>query len=127
MLFRSGGDISALGVLFNTDIFPDRSALRSETWILGGGPSMQDPDDIVLDTRVLPDRERLMRTTARPRAFVVTRWPQGIPVYDAAIPAVSALRESTPRWLALAGNYLGRIGASALFDVSFEAAQRLTA
>ncbi len=35
VLFPRDSGVSALGVLFNADIFPNRSTLRSETWISG--------------------------------------------------------------------------------------------
>lgn len=123
VLFPRGAGIDSLGVLFNSDIFPDRSALRSETWILGGASDADD--DTLVSTRVLPDRHRLTGQSDQPVARYVTRWAQGIPVYDNAVLDAGALLPTLPPWLALAGNYLGRIGASSLFDVSAEAAERL--
>ncbi|TAK18771.1 MAG: FAD-dependent oxidoreductase [Acidobacteria bacterium] len=127
VLFPRGAGINALGVLFNDDIFPGRSSMRSETWILGASPAANDSDEAILASCVLPDRERLMGSAARPVACHVTRWPQGIPVYDDAVLAAGALVGSVPAWLGVAGNYLGRIGAAALIEVSEEAATRVLA
>ena len=123
VLFPRGCGIDALGVLFNSEIFDGRSELRSETWILGGTSALND--EAIVETRVLADRRRLTGHTARPVAAYVTRWAQGIPVYDNAVLEAGALMSTLPPWLGLAGNYLGRIGASALFDVAAEAAERL--
>ncbi len=38
ILFPRGGGIRALGVLFNTHIFPQREGQYSESWIYGGAP-----------------------------------------------------------------------------------------
>jgi oxygen-dependent protoporphyrinogen oxidase len=127
VLFPRGAGINALGVLFNDDIFPGRSAMRSETWILGATPAANGSDESILASCVLPDRQRLMGATARPIAFYVTRWAQGIPVYDEAVLAAGALMKTLPPWLGLAGNYLGRIGAASLIEVSEEAAVRVLA
>lgn len=127
VLFPRNIGISALGVLFNDDIFPGRSTLRSETWIFGATPAAPGSDESILTSCVLPDRQQLMATTARPVAAYVTRWAQGIPVYDEAVPAAGELMKTLPPWLGLAGNYLGRIGAASLIEVSEEAVERVLA
>lgn len=127
VLFPRGAGINALGVLFNDDIFPGRSTMRSETWILGATPAAGGGDESILTSCVLPDRQRLMAATARPIASYVTRWAQGIPVYDDAVLAAGELMRTLPPWLGLAGNYLGRIGVASLIEVSEEAATRVLA
>ena len=125
VLFPRGAGVDALGVLFNSDIFPGRSALRSETWILAGAGRQHETDEAILADHVLPDRQLLSGRTDRPVAAYVTRWAQAIPIYDDAVLAAGALVGTLPPWLSVAGNYLGRIGASSLFDVAAEAADRL--
>jgi hypothetical protein len=48
-------------------------------------------------------------------------------VYDQAIIDVTASLTGLPSWIALAGNYLGRIGVTALLDQAAHAAARLEA
>ena len=58
ILFPRGGDIRALGVLFNTNIFPDRGGQYSESWIYGGAA---DRDVVHLsedDLGAVMDRDR---------------------------------------------------------------------
>ena len=127
VLFPRDAGMVALGVLFNTDIFPARSALRSETWILPGTPVASGTDADVIAHCVQPDRQRLLGQTEPPVAFYVTRWAQAIPVYNEAVLALGPEMPALPPWIALAGNYLGRIGAASLIDVSEEAAVRVLA
>ena len=123
VLFPRQSGVRALGVLFNADIFDHRSALRSETWFYGDLKTSALPTDIDLATVIAADRERLTR---RPRdmpiAMQITRHSNALPVYDAAILAVKDASVELPPWIALAGNYLGRLGVSALLDVAHDAA-----
>ena len=127
VLFPRGAGINALGVLFNSDIFSGRSAVRSETWILGATPAADGSDESILSSYVLPDRRRLMGSASRPIASYVTRWAEGVPVYDEAVLEAGSLMTTLPPWLCLAGNYLGRIGAASLIEVSDEASARVLA
>lgn len=127
ILFPSGTGINALGVLHNADIFPGRSDFRSETWIVGDrDQELTGWDDDRLVQMLATDRRRLTGRDTTPLSLHITRWPAAIPVYDAAIRRVgSALGESLPPWLALAGNYLGRIGVAALLEQGAAAAARV--
>lgn len=115
----------ALGVLVNTDIFPNRSRdYVAETWILGGAPgasSMLAADLAALsDERVmnlvLEERHSAFGNTDRPAGFRVTRWPEAIPHY--AIPLELALPqlERGGDNLYLHGNYMGHIGLAKILD-----------
>jgi len=126
VLFPRASGVSALGVLFNTDIFAGRGSTRSETWIVGDrGAGMTNwPDDRLCET-LSADRQLLTGRRDAPLATIVTRWPQAIPVYDRAIIALCRDLSSLPPWLALAGNYLGTIGVAALLARAKSAATRL--
>jgi oxygen-dependent protoporphyrinogen oxidase len=126
VLFPRASGVSALGVLHNTDIFPGRGAQRSETWIIGDRDrEMTRWSDDALHRAIAADRHRLTGRSADPLAARLTRWEQAIPIYDESIPAVGAAMPSLPPWLALTGNYLGRIGVAALLDRAEAAAERI--
>jgi protoporphyrinogen/coproporphyrinogen III oxidase len=126
VLFPTGAGAHALGVLFNADIFEHRSTLRSETWIVGdrnagitAWPDEQLREALAADRRLLTGRDQ------PPIAVHITRWPQAIPVYNDAIVRVRHELTTLPPWLALAGNYLGRIGVAALLDLAAAAGARV--
>jgi len=144
VLFPRGSKVAAFGVLFNSDMFPERSHLRSETWIYpstlrqgqgqgepyrggtrlarpGLGPS--DEDD--LRRQLEADRAVLTGRTERPVAVYITARPNALPLYDAAVLGATAAVDDLPPTLALAGNYLGSIGVSRLVDGGAAAAARL--
>jgi oxygen-dependent protoporphyrinogen oxidase len=126
VLFPAGTGVGALGVLFNADIFPQRGAVRSETWILGerSGP-LDRHDDAALMAGVGADRERLTRRTQAPLATSLTRWPAAVPVYDQALLDARAAVRRLDGPVVLAGNYLGRIGVAHLLDGAAAAAAAL--
>ena len=126
VLFPEASGVSALGVLFNADIFEGRSTVRSETWIVGDrdrGLTAQ-PDDLLLE-QLARDRQLLTSRVQLPLASHVTRWPRAIPVYDIAVAEAQAAMPSLPAHIALAGNYLGRIGVAALLSIAEDAANRV--
>ena len=119
VLFPRSEKVGALGVLFNSDMFPGRSQLRSETWIYAG-------DDADVRRRLDADRTVLTGRAERPVAVYITPRPNALPLYDAAvIGAAAAAAAELPPTLALAGNYLGSIGVSRLVDRGAAAADRL--
>ena len=84
ILFPQGGHIRALGVLFNTNIFPERGGQCSETWIYGGAADrdVMQLSDEELGTMMDGDRQRLCGRSVRPSGRVVHRWPAALPHYD---------------------------------------------
>jgi oxygen-dependent protoporphyrinogen oxidase len=127
VLFPRGTGVQAAGVLFNTDIFPGRSALRSETWIYTGDEAARVPaeDAPAIATYVRRDRERLTGHDVEAVSWRVTRWLDALPVYGQSVLEAGRAAEDLPSWLGIAGNYLGRIGVSALLDRADAAAARL--
>jgi oxygen-dependent protoporphyrinogen oxidase len=125
VLFPARSGIRALGVLFNTDIFANRGGARSETWIVGDrGSCLTELDDERLTVMLLEDRERLTGRSSVPLAVHITRWPAAIPVYDSTIRGIDGALDELPPQLALAGNYLGRIGVAALLSSAASAVER---
>jgi oxygen-dependent protoporphyrinogen oxidase len=135
VLFPRSSNVRALGVLFNSDMFPGRSHLRSETWIYPSTPAarsglasgeMPDQDgEESLRRQLEADRAVLTGRTERPVAIYITPRPDALPLYDGAILGAAAAVDDLPPTLALAGNYLGAIGVSRLIDAGAAAAARL--
>ena len=126
VLFPRQSGVRALGVLFNTDIFEGRASGRSETWIVGDrGEALTRHDDGALRRMLAEDRRRLTGRDDDPLSTYITRWPAAIPVYDHAILSVEDELSSLPPWLALSGNYLGKIGVAALLEIAARAADRV--
>ena len=114
-----------LGVLINTDIFPNRSRdYAEETWILGGAPGasasnaaelMRMTDDALVDL-ILEERASAFGKQGRPVGYRITRWPEAIPHYtvdlELALPALERGGDN----LFLHGNYMGHIGLSKILD-----------
>jgi protoporphyrinogen/coproporphyrinogen III oxidase len=126
VLFAERSGASALGVLFNSEIFDGRSEVRSETWIVGdrrrGLTTL--PDRQLLEM-LAADRYVLCGRDAAPLSSYISRWPQAIPVYDGAIADLHSALAALPAGIALAGNYLGRLGVAALLDQAAIAADRI--
>jgi protoporphyrinogen oxidase len=126
ILFPARAGVRALGVLLNADILPGRSDVRSETWIVGDrDAALTAQPDAALREMLADDRRRLTGRDAAPLAAHITRWPAAIPVYGDAILDVARMVDELPPWLALAGNYTGRIGVAALLAGAEAAASRV--
>jgi len=125
VLFPRAGSIRALGVVFNTEAFPTRSPHRSETWIYEGA-SLRGARDVI-DAMTL-DRSVFTSRDDAPIGVPVVPPAAGIPIYDAELARAIDMVDTgaLPPHIALAGNYLGRLGVSKLVDGAAEAAERLT-
>jgi oxygen-dependent protoporphyrinogen oxidase len=127
ILFPRGGDIRALGVLLNTNIFPHRGGQYSESWIYGGAADRDvvhlSEDDLggVMDR----DRQRLCGRCIPPAARVVHRWRAALPHYDLQLESVRAGGFDLPKGIFLAGNYVGGIGVSMLLEQAAAVATRV--
>lgn len=120
------GTARALGVLFNTEIFDHRGALRSERWIYGDGSLVEAPARDV-EAAIQEDRARLTGRRDRVIALHAHGWHAALPVYDEAVAEAAAAAASLPPWLGVCGNYLGRIGVSALVERAEAEAARVGA
>jgi oxygen-dependent protoporphyrinogen oxidase len=118
VLFPRAAGVTALGVRFNNDIFAGRGTLRSETWIYAGGTG----DAAALTAALCADRQVLTGRDAAPVAVYATIWPEAIPVYNTAVLDAAKALATLPPWLAVSGNYLGKIGVAGLLEVASDAA-----
>ncbi len=128
VLFPRSSGVRALGALFNAEIFEGRSRLRSETWFYGDLDAAALPaTDADTTALIAADRAVLTGRSQQPVACHVTRHRDALPVYDAAVLGAQAALSELPPHLAIAGNYLGRLGVSGLLEGAADAASRLYA
>lgn len=127
ILFPRGQGITALGVLFNTNIFPERGAGHSESWILGGAqhPEVLDLDDAALFELVARDREKVYGRAATPLSIHPQRWPHALPHYDVGLEHLLRNGIELPGDTFLAGNYLRGIGLPMLLEKAWDVAQQV--
>jgi oxygen-dependent protoporphyrinogen oxidase len=127
ILFPRGGDIRALGVLVNTNIFPHRGGQYSESWIYGGAADRDvvhlSEDDLgaVMDR----DRQLLCGRCVPPAARLVHRWRAALPHYDLQLESVRACGFDLPKGVFLVGNYVGGIGVPMLLEQAAAVATRV--
>ncbi len=126
----------ALGVLVNTDIFPNRSKdYVSETWILGGATGasavraadLMQLDDARLIDIVVEERRSAFGKDERPAGYRVTRWPEAIPHYSVDLELALPVLERGADNLFLHGNYMGHIGLAKILDRAAALPQQLAA
>ena len=112
VLFPRGQGIRALGVLFNTNIFANRGAGHSESWIYGGSSDrdVMHLEDEALFDRVQQDRAQLYGREAQAARMHAQRWPRALPHYDLELERLLRRGIDTPPDTFLAGNYLNGIG-----------------
>ena len=127
ILFPRGGDIRALGVVFNRNIFPRRGGHYSESWIYGGAAD-RDVVQLAEDDlgRVMDrDRQLLCGRCVAPVARVVHRWRAALPHYDLQLESVRARGLGLPKGVFLVGNYVGGIGVPMLLEQAAAVANRV--
>ncbi len=127
ILFPRGGDIRALGVLFNANIFPHRGGQYSESWIYGGAADRDVVDLSEDDLGVVMDRDRqlLCGRCVPPAARLVHRWRAALPHYNLQLESVRACGFDLPKGVFLAGNYVGGIGVTMLLEQAAAVATRV--
>jgi protoporphyrinogen/coproporphyrinogen III oxidase len=119
----------SLGVLFNTDIFPARGELESETWIMSHH-HLTDEEKIQL---ALKDRKQILNLDEQPQCVSVASWPKALPLYGFELKKAlsseyfqlgDALPESVYP-LFLTGNYLGGIGLGKILNYNRQLAESI--
>lgn len=117
VLFARDQEIEPLGVLFNSDIFPQRSEnSHSETWIFGSSAQgYADKKDDYFFQNIQATRQKLWGSNDEPIETRINRWTKAIPLYG--IELEKALKDLKVREesVYLMGNYLGEIGLNRLF------------
>ncbi len=116
----------SLGVLFDSCIFPNRSQLRAESWILGGAqyPEIGAWSDEQVIESIVADRKRMLGDESRPVSYNITRWPRAIPHYTTKWEAALKTLRVTPP-LYLHGNYLGSLGLGRMLNRSVKLAAEI--
>lgn len=119
VLFAKSQKLEPLGVLFNSDIFENRSpSAHSETWIFGSSKSQYSlqPGEFFLQ-HIQAVRQKLWQNTDVPLDVRINRWPDAIPLYGVELEkALEQLKQvKTNSNIHLMGNYLGEIGLNRLF------------
>ena len=129
ILFPRGGDVRALGVLFNANIFPHREGEYSESWIYGGAADrgVVDLSEDELGAVMDRDRERLCGRCDPPAARVVHRSRAALPHYDLQLESVQARGLDLPKGLFVVGNYVAGIGLPTLLEQAAAVAARVRA
>jgi len=120
------GTAHALGVLFNREIFDRGGALRSERWFYGDA-ALADAPAHDIEEAILKDRELLTGRRDKPIAMHAKGWRAALPIYDEAVAEAATAAATLPPWLGVCGNYLGRIGVSALVERAEAEAARVAA
>ncbi len=116
-LFPPKENFNSVGVLFNTSIFPGRSELHSETWIVGSfiNSALMDCNDEELKEKLLQDRLRLQACVQEPEDIYINRWPQALVRYD--LDLENFLQHFNAReGIHLCGSFMGGIGISKIVD-----------
>jgi oxygen-dependent protoporphyrinogen oxidase len=133
-LFPRDEGFRSLGVLFESEIFSERSnpleGRRLERWIVGGelDPEATELSDEVLLASVLLDRERFIGKRETPFEARVVRAKDAFPHYDAALlESLSSgeLENLAKEGIFLIGNYTGKIGLSGIFEQARSLVQRV--
>lgn len=140
-LFPRSEEFKSLGVLFNTDIFSNRGASDSETWIL---PFVTEDEKIVRHV-ITNDRLRLHSSESDFKILNFQSWPKALPAYN--IELLNFLKSSIfikkesgnplqvfkegarikypQKFVYLTGNYLGGLGLSKILDYNLRLAERI--
>lgn len=118
VLFSRQENLEPLGVLFNSDIFANRSnGQHSETWIFGSqkaGYANRSENEFVAD--ILAVRQKLWKSSDALLEIKVNRWPEAIPLYGVELEqALQKLKPMAHNGPHLVGNYLGELGLNRLF------------
>jgi oxygen-dependent protoporphyrinogen oxidase len=127
ILFPRGEGFRALGVLFNTNIFPAREGQYSESWIYGGAGDrdVADLSDDDLGAVMDHDRQLLCGRCVTPAARSVQRWRAALPHYDLQLEAVRARGLELPKGFFVVGNYVTGIGLPMLLEQAAAVATRV--
>lgn len=144
-LFPADQHFYSMGVLFNSDIFVNRSYfskataerknsdVENETWI---SSDISSNDESLIE-KILIDRQRLTGLREQPLWARINRWPRGLPLYGLELEKWLTNRNKTdsieqgcrltelsfPTYLT--GNYLGVIGLARILSYNMRLAARI--
>lgn len=125
VLFHPKEKFNSLGVLFNHSIFPNRSDLRSETWIL----KSRETDISKIKSLILDDHCRLHGIKEEALELVVNAWPKALPHYTLELENLinsDEVKNLEKQNIYLTGNYLGNLGLSRIIEANKKLAERIS-
>lgn len=125
ILFPQLEKFSSLGVLANSNIFPNRGELYNESWILGGAlsPGLLDKSDAQILELICQDRKRALGVADEIMICDVVRWPKALPHYTVELEKLLSNYQCPEKDIYLNGNYLGQLGLSQILERSYNLAQ----
>jgi len=116
-------NLSILGALFNSTLFPGRAPEGQVliTVFVGGArqPALAQLPDAELLARVLGDLGKLLQVTVPPSFQKIIRWPHAIPQYNLDYGTMLIAMEAAERaWpgLVLAGSYRGGVSVPQVLE-----------
>jgi oxygen-dependent protoporphyrinogen oxidase len=117
---------NSLGILSNSEIYPDRTTLNhlnSYTFIVKGTYNIEEK--IESDIQLLSEE----KTLSSKKELVITKWDQGIPLYDLSrfqtIAQVRTQFKEIPKGLVLFGNYIDGISIREILSMAKEFSEEL--
>ncbi|MBP7844778.1 MAG: FAD-dependent oxidoreductase [Proteobacteria bacterium] len=125
VLFHPSEKFNSLGMLFNHSIFPNRSHLRSETWIL----KSRETDYSKIKDLVLEDHFKLHGFKEEAIEFLVNSWPKALPHYTLELEKFihsDRINFLEKKNIYLTGNYLGHLGLSRIIEANRKLAERIS-
>lgn len=133
ILFPDGAGINALGVLSNSDIFPNRVSdrgnitdnLSSETWIYENSKNPIGSEETWKEL-VERDRNIVNPISTDPVAIYTTTWNNPFPVYNSDLESLNLILDefeeksaSSPQKIRFFGNYRRNLGIRSIFESTF--------
>lgn len=133
ILFPDGAKINALGVLSNSDIFPNRVSergnttdnLSSETWIYENSKNPIGSEETWKEL-VERDRNIVNPKSTDPVAIYTTTWNNPFPVYNSDLESLNLILDeieeksaSSPQKIRFFGNYRRNLGIRSIFESTF--------
>ncbi len=126
VLFPTSEKRKILGIIQNSDLFPNRSPDgKVLLTIFAGGmlsPKIAMSFDEDFEQIVLGELKTVFGLDSRPEFFRIQRWAEGISQYSPGHASrIQRIRDLTPEGMILTGNYLGGISVSKTFTNGLEA------
>lgn len=122
-LIPQNENVKCLGVLFNSDIFPNRN---SETYIFSDNEAekINQLSDIDLKLELKNIRKEIFGLNREITHIQRFYWPQSLPLYDSNVLDFQSKLTLPPR-LYLHGNYVSGIGLSKIVSGSYELSEKI--
>lgn len=123
-------NINCLGILFNSDTFPNRYSASNETYIFGPdlAKTVEQESDSQLKNRLIEYRKKLFHFTSEQTNSITQLhkkyWGRGLPLYNGDLLNFQK-NLVLPKNVYLNGNYIKGIGLSYIVNNSYELSRSL--